>query len=281
MVLAPMEAGVRKPDGAFDVIGVGQGVDGGWPDESELVWPEDLPKAATVVVDRLDEGSGPLVRRFPAKSIHSVSSVQPGDPRTLRFTPTSAEDETFTGIEVPINPLAATHRHNGLGFTGYLLVLTDRSGAVEDRPPTDAVAWLTAAFHDAYIVVIEGARAVVWKGRAIRGSVAVDTRTDLWRLLAHARLTIDLAPGECIARECIESLRFKTPIAVPRVTVAASHTWSGGGITFADPPELVRNLQDLGQAALSSMATLGHDYAETHYGDTSRCIDGVATALFG
>ena len=57
------------------------------------------------------------------------------------------------------------------------------------------VAWLTARFPDKEVVVVEDATAAVWRGRVLRGIVDVYTRTDLWRLVAHARVTVDLAPG--------------------------------------------------------------------------------------
>ena len=135
---------------------------------------------------------------------------------------------------MPVNPLAGTHRHAGLGFTGYILVLTNRPSTPPVEPPTPAVAWLTSRFHDQYVVVVEGGSAAVWKGRALRGVISVDTRTDFWRLLAHSAMTVDLAPGEIIARECIESLRFGTPIVVPSGTVGAMHAASGGGLAFSD-----------------------------------------------
>ena len=66
------------------------------------------------------------------------------------------------------------------GFTGYQLVLSGRTG--NRRRSAAAVAWLTSAFHDTDVVVVENAVASAWKGRALRGKVAVDTRMDLWRL---------------------------------------------------------------------------------------------------
>ena len=95
------------------------------------------------------------------------------------------------------------------------------------------VAWLTARFPDKEVVVVEDATAAVWRGRVLRGIVDVYTRTDLWRLVAHARVTVDLAPGPIIARECIESLRFGTPIVVPAESAARPHADAGGGMTFS------------------------------------------------
>ena len=62
---------------------------------------------------------------------------------------------------VPVNPLAARRPHNALGFTGYLLVLSDRPGSVPADPgsvppapaaPTALAAWLTARFARADVV---------------------------------------------------------------------------------------------------------------------------------
>ena len=157
-------------------------------------------------------------------------------------------------MHVPVNPLAELHRHHGFGFTGYQLVLSDRPGTPDDPPP--AVAWLSAAFPAAEIVLIDDAVASAWKGRALRGTVHVDTRMDLWRLLAHAAVCIDLAPGASIARECIEALRFGTPIIVPDDSgPAALHAQAGGGATFGDPGELIDAVATLQDGANRSAAS--------------------------
>ncbi len=228
-VAVPGPAGRATPDGAFDLVGVGGEEGGAWPTGNESTWT--VPPDSTVILD---------------EDVDVVAGVQPqlcvarregndGLP-ALRFAPTT-DGPAFIGLQVPVNPLAASHRHNGLGFTGYLLVLTDRPAGVPMEPPSADVAWLTAAFPEANVVVVENAAASVWRGRVLRGSVGVDTRTDFWRLLAHAQVTIDLEPGPIVARECIESLRFATPIIVtadpawPRPTP----TMGGGRRTATSP----------------------------------------------
>ncbi len=124
-----------------------------------------------------------------------------------------AVGEPSVEVHVAVNRLAQRHRHHGFGFTGYQLVLSDRSGRHDDPPP--AAAWIGGAFDDDDVVVVEDAVAWAWKGRVLRGMVPVDTRMDLWRLVAHANVCVDLAPGRQIARECVEALRFGTPIVVP------------------------------------------------------------------
>jgi hypothetical protein len=141
-------------------------------------------------------------------------------------------------------------------------------------------AWLTARFPDKEVVVVEDATAAVWRGRVLRGIVDVYTRTDLWRLVAHARVTIDLAPGPIIARECVESLRFGTPIVVPEKSAARPHAEAGGGMTFSGYPELLTGVAHLfDESVRAAMSSRGRSYADTHYGDPRAFVDSVARAL--
>jgi hypothetical protein len=276
MVAAPGREG-RTPDGAFDVVGLGPSSAGEWPDDDHLIWPDDVPANSTVVIDQIGAAPAALLRRLQRRPTRPVLPQMPDDPAALPLRPTVARPD-FIGIEVPVNPMAAEHRHSGFGFTDYFLVLTDRAGRPDPAPPTDGVAWLTAAFHDDYVVVVEGAQASAWKGRALRGNVAVDTRTDLWRLMAHARLTVDLSPGPVIGRECIESLRFGTPAAVPASSAAACWVASGGVICFDDYPDLVRQLERT--PVLAELGARGRQYADHHFGDSDRFTERVNQELF-
>jgi len=163
--------------------------------------------------------------------------------------------------------LAEADRHHGFGFTDYVLVLSDRAG-VQEEPPA-AAAWISGAFFDSDVVVVENASASAWKGRALRGTVSVDARMDLWRLMAHARVCIDLGPGPFVARECVEALRFGTPIVVPDHSgVAARHAAEGRGSVFGDAGELVAAVSDLSNTAnRTAAAAAGRHYGESRYGD--------------
>jgi hypothetical protein len=149
------------------------------------------------------------------------------------------------------------------------------------EPPAEA-AWLTAAFHDQYVVVVDAATAWAWKGRSLRGSAPVDTRMDLWRLVAHAHVCIDMAPGAHVARECVEALRFGTPIAVPQGSgVAAIHATASGGCTYRDPGDLVEHIAALqDEATRSTASALARRYADPHYGDPDALITRL-DSLFG
>jgi hypothetical protein len=284
-VITPMPSGTIEADGAFDVLGIGEGRGGEWPDIRETRWMRRPDPRSTWVLDEPSESAHALFRAFGDQS--TAYSIKPdaGDAATmmtqLPFTPglTRGSSEAL-GMYVPINPLATRHRHAGLGFTGYVLVLTDRPSTPTVSPPTAAVAWLTSRFHQQFVVVIEGGSAAVWRGRALRGIVGVDTRMDLWRLMAHAHVTVDLAPGDIIARDCIESLRFGTPIVVPNTTAGAAHAHAGGGVTFSDIPELLERVEQMGnQTERGRLSRQGVDYANSTYGDPSAFVARIGRAL--
>jgi hypothetical protein len=287
-IVTPARSEGVEPDGAFDISGIGADTptdrDGRreWPTPARARWT-DRPDNATWLLDQSSPGAAAVFHAFgdgsPAHAVTSVSGFAAPDVSPLPLLPGTGPAQTL-GVYVPVNPLAAHHRHGGLGFTGYLLVLSDRGSRPVVTPPTAAVAWLTARFHDEYVVVVEGGSAAVWKGRALRGVVGVDTRTDLWRLMAHARVVIDLAPGPVIARECLESLRFGTPIVVPTDTAGAAPADAGGGLTYSGVPELlerVERLLDGGERDRCSRE--GAAYANSRHGDPTTFVADLARVL--
>jgi hypothetical protein len=281
-VVVPMPVGTGEADGAFDLIGIGEGPGSGWPDARKARWPRPPEPDAMWILDHLSESAHALQHAFGAAGSAYFIAPPAREPspslRQLVFTPDAAA--TALGMHVPVNPLAGTHRHAGLGFTGYILVLTNRPSTPPAEPPTPAVAWLTSRFHDRYVVVVEGGSAAVWKGRALRGVISVDTRTDFWRLLAHSAMTVDLAPGEIIARECIESLRFGAPIVVPSGTVGAKHAASGGGLAFSDTLELLECVDRLLDGTeRKTFARHGNDYAESLFGDPATFVTNISRLI--
>ncbi len=283
-VVTPLPAGTTEPDGAFDLVGIGVRPGDRWPEPGAARWPTPPGPGTRWILDEASDDAVAILGAFGAMdqafSIAPAAAVERTGLRQLSLTPGDRGASGMVGMHVSVNPLAAAHRHAGLGFTGYVLVLSDRSDTPPVQPPTPAVAWLTARFHDRHIVVVEGGTAAAWKGRALRGVVGVETRTDLWRLLAHAGVVVDVAPGTIIGRECIESLLLGTPIVVPEKSTAAAHARSGGGMTYsavADLLDAVELLSD--EKARSSVADRGRAYAEEYYGNAARFVDRVQRTL--
>jgi hypothetical protein len=261
------------PDGAFDTVGMGEDGSPSWPSDvadGGLVIADELTPELRGLLGRAGNDSGLYVSR-----VHDESTDHPWRKASL----VGGGGDGAIGLFVPVHPLAASHRHHGFGFTGYVLVLSDRTG--QHAGPPEAVHWLTSALHDRWIVVVESAVASAWKGRSLRGTTSVDTRMDLWRLVAHAAVCIDLAPGEFVARECVEALRLGTPIIVPEhADVAASHARAGGGTTFADWWELVEAVEKKSsEANRSSTVTQGKAYADTWFGEPAAFVDRLAREL--
>jgi hypothetical protein len=271
VVLVPEEQGQLQADGAFDLQALGS--------FRAPTWPVSLPSDAVVIVDELTPELADLAARRGAASLLYLSATG-GEASQRGWRPLQLVGGTDpVGAHVPVNRLAEQSRHHGFGFTNYLLVLSDRTGDHAAPPP--AAAWLSATAPEADVVVVEDAVASVWKGRALRGRVSIDTRTDLWRLLAHALVCIDLGPGPHIARECIEALRFGTPIVVPDGPGPAPvHARATGGATFRDASELLRAVDTFqNQSYRATVAIASREYAETRYGDPAALVGRVERLL--
>jgi hypothetical protein len=274
---APGPAGTTRPDGAFDVVLLGE--------RGSLRLPRGFaPKGSVIVVD---EATSELTTLAVASEPHANFYLtrgegEPGDAwHPLELVERPGQTVPSIYLSVPVNRLAERHRHHGFGFTDYFLVLSAGAGAgaVEGLP--DAAAWLTAAFPEHDVVVVEDAKASAWKNRSLRGTVPVTTRMDLWRLLAHARVCVDVGPGPLIARECVEALRFATPIIVPSDSgVAAVHAAASGGATYSEPAELLGHVARLEDATeRSEMARRARSYGDDQYGDPARFVASVVAAL--
>jgi hypothetical protein len=285
-VLVPGPTGPSRPDGAFDLVGVGEPLPGSpWPAPDLASWPPHHTPSLVLADEAGPDLIALLAQLAPGvpvaviatgplglEGVDSVLSVGAGAGAggTGRVGDSSgggggakpALDSDRTpavhqvGLHVPVNPLASTHRHNGLGFTGYVLVLSDRGPTEADpQTPTPLAAWLVARFPRRHVVVVEQAVASVWRSRSLRGRVAIDTRTDLWRLVAHAQVVVDLSPGPLVARECVESLRYGIPIVAPAGTAAADLAALGGGLWYHDVAELLGCVDAFGESDLRD--TLG------------------------
>jgi hypothetical protein len=243
--------------------------------------PKHLPRGCGVLVDDVSHELVPLVSRaIPSKVWYLSKSTHEVEPSWQQLDLVGV-GTVPVGIYVRVNEAAKNHRHHGFGFTNYLLVLSD--GASGGEMPPDAVRWLTSAFPWRDVIVIDAGVASAWKGRSLRGTAAVETRMDLWRLLAHADLCIDLAPGHFIARECAEALRFGTPIIVPSdCGPAVVHARGSGGSTFSGPPEILAAVEALQPPyARGAASAAAQAYAESRYAHPDSFVASVRTVMLG
>jgi hypothetical protein len=272
-VVAPDWPAQPTADGLFDVRGVPAGAD--------LGPAAGLTPDTVVIVDELgpDMLAALSSGEFRA-GFYLTAPERPVVPlwRQLALVPDpDLPDRSVLGPYVPVNPLAAKHRHHGFGFTEYVLILSGPDGG---DPPAAADS-IGAALPDTDVVVVGDAVASAWKGRTLRGRVGIDTRTDLWRLMAHAAVCIDLAPGAVIGLECVEALRFATPVIVPAASgPATAHANASIGDTFTDAAGLVAvALEMQAPDARARASAAGKRYADHYYGDPDRYVATLAALL--
>jgi hypothetical protein len=265
---------LKPADGAFDIAAMNE--------TGEFRWPERLSADSTVLVDELTTEVANFLSKVESRKVfYVVASAPELDPawRVLPLTHTVNTAQPFAKICVPINPLATLHRHNGFGFTGYYLVLSGPTRTNSGLTP-DA-AWLTAGLHESHVIVVENGLASAWKGRALRGVASVDSRMDLWRLIAHACACIDLSPGSHLARECVESMRFGTPVIVPARSGAGTvHAAASNGWVYSNPSELLEAAMSLRSEAVHSAASRdARGYADANYGDPTEFVESLRRVL--
>ncbi|HEY1734214.1 MAG TPA: hypothetical protein VGG23_07195 [Acidimicrobiales bacterium] len=289
-VLVPGPVGPPRADGLFDLVPIGVPEAGEiWPAIDAAMWPT-TPTPDVVLFDGADGGAITLTKRFaPWATTLAVDDGRPaptGIDQLLSVAAAPAPDGRSTpvhpiGLHVPVHPLAAQRRHNGFGFTGYVLVLSDRGPTGEDHDtPSPLAAWLIAALPRHDVVVVEDGVASAWRSRSLRGRIVIDTRTDLWRLVAHAVVTVDLGPGQLLARECVESLRYGIPVVVPATTAAAELAVQGGGLWYRNAAELLACVDAVNDRKLqNTLGEQGRRFADEWYGDPDRLVERVGTVL--
>lgn len=290
-VFVPGTPAARTPDGAFDLSGVGRPVDGGrWPDAADVA-PASRRYGA-VAVEEADPGAVAIARALapgaPVVVIGSGSVPLEGSPAAEAAAvlgigaSASTSGAQRVGAYVAVNPFASSRPHLELGAAvDYILVLSDRGPDTPDADrPSDDVAWLVARFPRRHVVVVENAVAVVWRSRSASRQFGVHTRMDLWRLMAHARATVDLAPGSLFARECVEALRFGVPIIAPSATQGAGLAELGGGLAFSGTRSLLGCVAAM-ETPLERdrLAAAGRAVADEWYGSPAALVERVAAAL--
>jgi hypothetical protein len=273
-VVAPDWPAQSTPDGLFDVRGV--------PSGSDLRRTADLTLDSVVIVDELGSDIVKGLRSTPFRVgfylTTTEETVEPPWARLSLVPDPGLPEGSPPALYVPVHPLAAEHRHHGFGFTGYVLVLSDPE---EGADPPAAADWIGGGLPDTDVVVVGDGMASAWKERTLRGRVGIDTRTDLWRLMAHATVCIDVAPGPLIGLECIEALRYGTPVIVPSACGPATvHARASSGHTFADAAELVAATVEMQDPEKRSQASIsGRSYADRYFGDPDRFVRTLAALL--
>ena len=191
----------------------------------------------------------------------------------------SAKNVHRVGAPLAANPSALSEPNTWVGTTDYIVVVTN-SGAEEDHVETELSRLIRLSFPDNPVGVCHTDCFRVWhRGRLSQGW-AVERYSDMTRLMAWARVTVDLHPGSLFSRRCVDSLLYGTPIIVPEDSMAREHADRGrGGLWFSDPAELTWCVEALlDRPTRDTFGAQGKSYAEAEYGSTDAFIARVLSA---
>lgn len=201
------------------------------------------------------------------------------------------------GLPGGANPSVLREPNSWVGDTGYVLVLTNGPGEPvepldedeseldrwvrETQPEASLARLLRLRFPHVPVGVSSTGEFVAWHHGRRNAAWPIARSSDLERLVAWAAVTVDLRPGPLVARRCIDSLLFGTPIVVPAASRAREHAELGrGGLWFSDPGELVWCVDALLDPAVGPVfGAQGRQYAEEHYGSTDGFIHRVLVAV--
>ncbi len=107
------------------------------------------------------------------------------------------------------------------------------------------------------------------------------SRVNLWRLMAHAQLTIDLRPPRPLGREAVESMLLGTPVIAHQDSIAYEHVKAAnGGLWYENYEELVRVIRAaLDENLHNQLKQSALDYANYYHGDSEKFIKAVSALL--
>jgi hypothetical protein len=183
------------------------------------------------------------------------------------------------GAPLAANPSALTEPNGWVGASEYIMVVTN-SGSREDHVDNELSRIIRLRFPDNPVGVSHTDSFCVWHQGRLNEGWAVQRSSDMARLMAWARVTVDLHPGALFARRCLDSLLYGTPIVVPHDSRAREHAERGcGGLWFSNPSELIWCIEALLDAPTrDTFGAQGRAYSEAEYGSTDRFIDQVVSA---
>lgn len=184
------------------------------------------------------------------------------------------------GAPLAANPSAFREPNMAVGRADNLLVITTTDSDDDEHEEAEIARLLRIRLPRIALGIAHNDAFCVWSNGTCNAGWPIGRSSDLQRLMAWARATIDLAPGRLLGRRCIESLLYGTPVVVGSGTAAQEHAERGkGGLWFDDATEAIGCAEAmLDSSVRNRLGSQGRAYAEEEYGSTSSFIDRVLTS---
>lgn len=201
---------------------------------------------------------------------------------------------SIVALDVPVrvNPAAKRQRLVGLtNFDDYLLLLRGFPPGTPERLVAPDFERMRALVPSLDVADVTEAGWRVTHGERSELVRVGHSRVNLWRLMSHALVTVDLRPGGIFGREAIESMWLGTPVLVPSGHPAAEAVAeAGGGLVLedeADLPEVVASLAPpsgsgaAGDGGRQALSERGAAWAQQHHADQQGFVQAVVQGLLG
>ncbi|MHB1712279.1 MAG: glycosyltransferase [Acidimicrobiales bacterium] len=180
------------------------------------------------------------------------------------------------GAPMAADPSVLNEPNTWVGETEYIFVTTGTAGT--DHGEASSLAHLLRLrFPGIPVGVSATDRFCVWHQGRLSEGWPIERSSDTSRLMAWARVVVDLKPGPLFARRCVESLLYGTPIIVPGSSRAREHGELGrGGLWFDTPGELTWCVESmLAPEVRSVFSAQGKEYAEDMFGSTEGFVERI------
>jgi hypothetical protein len=238
----------------------------------------DLPVVLLALGSDLDSLSFPHFDRVFDRA-RSVLAITETERLAVIEHHGGAERVHRIGAPLAANPSALNEPNTWVGKTDYVFVITG-SKTHADEEAVALARLIRLRFPENPVAISATDALSVWHQGRLGEGWPVERSSDLTRLMAWARVVVDLRPGPLFGRRGVDSLLYGTPIIVPGNSRAREHAeLGGGGLWFDTPGELAWCVEAMLDPEVRAVfSTQGRTYAEAAYGSTDAFIRRVLIA---
>ncbi|MGH9096096.1 MAG: glycosyltransferase [Acidimicrobiales bacterium] len=183
------------------------------------------------------------------------------------------------GAPLAANSSVLNEPNTWVGKSDYVFVITGAKTRADEETVTLA-RLIRLRFPENPVAISATDALSAWHQGRLGEGWPVERSSDLNRLMAWARVVVDLRPGPLLGRRAVDSLLYGTPIVVPGNSRAREHAeLGGGGLWFDTPGELAWCVEAMLDPEVRAVfSAQGRAYAEAAYGSTDGFIERVLRA---